>query len=416
MNMQSMQLHDNATETSLNIMVAMRPIYAKNLEVAAFEPIVRALQDNQTITADDMQALGRVIEETYGVVYQSNAKNSVPCFLKVTTQVLADLELPAFPKDQYIIELTLDENDLEGQVKALRELSSNGYRLAISVDSPDLNGIQPILESIHMLKLDIQQIGTVAAREMVKHVMPLGLDLLAFNLHSQQEFLQCIDIGFKYFAGDILGKPKETQGKKLGHNKVVLFELLAELQNPRATVGSIEQMAIKDVNLTYKLLKIVNSAALGLSREIDSLSHAINILGMDQMRRWISLFLLDGSDDKPQELMRNMLVRGRMCEIVAELKGRDMPVSYFMAGLLSQLDVLADIEMTELVKQIPLNSDIKTALVSREGPLGEVLNEVENYQDGNFKVLKGLLDMNYYEVCYRHSTAWAAQIQKSMAA
>ncbi|TNE80096.1 MAG: HDOD domain-containing protein [Gammaproteobacteria bacterium] len=415
MNMQSLQLHNSAAETVLNLMVAMRPVYAKNLEVAAFEPLLKSIDDDREISADDVQALSQVISETYGVIYQNNNQVSAPCFLRVSARMLGELELPSFPKDQYIFELIIDDCGLEEQMTALQKLASEGYRLAITLSTPDLQTIQPFLESIHVLKVDIREIGTVAVRDIVKQLQPFGLDLLAFNLGSQQEFLQCIDIGFKYFSGDILGKPKESKGKKLSHNKVVLFEVLAELQNPNATVGTIEQLAIKDVNLTYKLLKMVNSAALGLSRQIDSLSHAINILGMEQMRRWVSLFLLDGSDDKPQELMRNMLVRGRMCEVIAELKGRDMPVSYFMTGLLSQLDVLADIEMPELVKQIPLNSDIKTALVNRSGPMGEILNEVENYQDGKFEDLKGLLDMNYYEVCFRHSTAWAAQIQQNMA-
>ena len=414
MNMQSMHLQNVDTESPLDFMVAMRPVYAKNLELSAFEPIVRSLSDDRVMTAGDIQALGQVITETYGVVYQKKGSKSVPCFLTLSSHVLAELELPTFTKDQYIIELALDDSSTEAKLEALKALSKAGYRLALTVTAPTLEALTPFLEYIHLLKLDIRELGTVSSRDIARQVSPLGLDLMAFNLGSQQEFLECIDIGCKYFSGDILGKPKKTQGKKLGHNKVVLFELLAELQNPRASVGSIERMAIQDVNLTYKLLKIVNSAAVGLSRDIDSLSHAINILGMDQMRRWVSLFLLEGNDDRPQELMRSMLVRGRMCEIIAEIKGRDMPVSYFMTGLLSQLDVLADIDMQELVEQIPLNSDIKSALVNGSGPMGEVLSEVTLYQDGLFDELKGLLDMNYYEVCYRHSNAWATQIQKTL--
>jgi EAL and modified HD-GYP domain-containing signal transduction protein len=103
-----------------------------------------------------------------------------------------------------------------------------------------------------------------------------------------------------------------------------------------------------------------------------------------------------------------------MCELLAELSGRSHTMNYFIVGLLSQLDVLLDIEMSELMEQVPLQQDIKAALLTRAGMLGEVLQDVEVYERGEFAKLKKLVDPSFYEVSYRHSLQWAQHVMQAM--
>ena len=122
---------------------------------------------------------------------------------------------------------------------------------------------------------------------------------------------------------------------------------------------------------------------------------------------------------KPEALTRGMLIRGRMCEVLAELSDQEggqqsTSVNHFIVGLLSQLDALMDIAMPELMEQVPLSQDVKSALLERRGPLGAVLTEVEAYEAGRFDALSLLSERAYYEVAYRHSTAWARQVQQAM--
>jgi len=123
---------------------------------------------------------------------------------------------------------------------------------------------------------------------------------------------------------------------------------------------------------------------------------------------------VEGVPDKPEALARDMLVRGRMCETLSELCDRSSPVDHFIVGLLSQLDTLLDMSMHDLMEQVPLSQPVKAALLTREGGLGEILTEVEAYQAGRFDDLHLLKERAYYEVAYRHSVAWARQVQQSM--
>tara|TARA_R110001606_G_scaffold360158_2_gene512865 strand:+ start:12057 stop:13322 length:1266 start_codon:yes stop_codon:yes gene_type:complete len=401
-------------DDKLDVVLACRPVFTKNQDVAAFELLLHGGDSAQGASLSDIEATSSVILGTYTHIFQGGKVQSISTFLRVTDEVLLAPELPDLPKKQYILEVAARDKVSGALVDRLRSLGRRGYRLALAGFEPDNPALDVLLGVVHIVKLDIATLGLERLQQAVEKLKPYGLDLLADNLHRREDFGRCMGLGFTYYQGDFLSQPYPVKGKKIAGNKLVLLQLLSELHNPHATPSTLEEIAIKDANLTYRILKIVNSAALGFGKEVDSLSHAIALLGMEEIKRWANLFLVDGEKDKPAELTRSMLVRGRMCEILAELSGKSRPVNHFIVGLLSRLDALMDISMEELMRQVPLSQDVKAALVHRQGDLGEILNEVEHYESGRFEALRWLLDKSYYEVAYRHSTAWAQQVQQAM--
>lgn len=399
--------------TELDVLLAFQPIYARNLDVAAFE-LLLGQQGGAGASITNLHALSEVMAKTYACIYQKGTLQLVPSVLKVSPQLLLEAALPDLPKNQYILEISGNSDITPELVDHAKKLARSGHRLALSAYHPDKPELKPLLDIIHIVKLDV---GTLGLDQILQHLGRLkahNLDMLADNLQDPNQFRQCLDAGFKYFRGDLLGKPQTGSGRALGNNKLLLFQLLSELQNPDTTVGALEEIAIKDANLTYRFLKLVNSATYGFSKEIENLSHAMAMMGTEQIRRYISMFLIEGYQTTPEALMRNMLIRGRMCEIIAELTDQPRPISYFIVGLLSQLDVLVDIPMEDLMKQVQLNQTIKDALLERKGIMGAILIEVEHYENGEFHKLTGMLERSFYELAYRHSSAWALQIQQVM--
>ena len=128
----------------------------------------------------------------------------------------------------------------------------------------------------------------------------------------------------------------------------------------------------QDVSLTYKLLSYINSAMYSLSRQITSISHAVMLVGQQKIRAWASLIVLATVDDKSRDLVTTGAVRARAtCARALELP---KPERSFLVGLLSVLDALLDQPMTEVVQSLPLEWDILEAVVSHQGPLGNVLD------------------------------------------
>ncbi|WP_432697199.1 EAL and HDOD domain-containing protein [Marinobacterium sp. YM272] len=401
------------TET-LSVLMARQPIYTKSQDVAAFELLFRDPDGNFIEGLKDKDATLGVLLGTYSSISKGGQIQSLPCFLKVTDSFLLDNDMPELPRHSFVIEILGHSKFTPAFIERIKSLANDGYRLALADYDPRDPRFGAVLNIVHVLKLDIQRLGLKNVQTLVQKLKPFQLELLADKVETKEEFRQCLEMGFEKYMGYFLSKPEPVRGKKLSGNKVLLIQLLTELQRPSATAESVEEIALNDPALTYRILRVVNSAAFNLRKEITSLSHAIALLGMEQIRRWVMLFLANNDQDKPDDLTRNMLQRGRMCELLAEMTGREEPINHFIVGLLSQLDVMLDIDMSELMDQVPLRQDIKDALISRQGSYGEVLQEVEYYERGEFEHLRKMLDRQYYEVSYRHSVGWATQVMQAM--
>ncbi len=406
-------------EDKLDVILACRPVYTRNQDVAAFQLLLHGEKPAEGASLSDIEATNTVILGSYTQVFQGGKTLSVPSFLKVTDEVLMAPELPDLPKKQYILEIPQHLMLTSDLVDRLKALARRGYRLAMDGYDPADDELDVLLDIVHIVKIDIRDIDADSLRRTSEKLRAHGVELLADQIADRAQFQRCLELGFDYYQGDFLSTPSPVKGKKIAGNKLLLLQLLTELHSPDASPARLEEIAIKDAGLTYRLLKTVNSAAMGLRREVNSLSDAIALLGLEEIKRWANLFLIDGEMDKPEALTRGMLIRGRMCEVLAELHGqeggeRSASVNHFIVGLLSQLDALMDIAMPELMEQVPLSQEVKSALLERRGPLGAVLTEVEAYEAGRFDALSLLGERAYYEVAYRHSTAWARQVQQAM--
>src|SRR4051794_10645537 len=67
----------------------------------------------------------------------------------------------------------------------------------------------------------------------------------------------------------------------------IVSQVLKETENPECSAQSIEKLLSSDQALASKVLRVVNSAYYGLSGQITSLSQAIMILGMPQVRNLV---------------------------------------------------------------------------------------------------------------------------------
>ncbi|KGK42400.1 signal protein [Nitrincola sp. A-D6] len=400
-------------DQGLPVLMARQAIYTKSQDVAAYELLFRDEQGNFVMGLKDDDATLAVLVNSYAS-FSKDTKAQLPFFLKVTDKVLLDDELPDFPRHLFVLELLAHTRVTQALIDRLVLLAGQGYRLALSGFDPSDTKLHPLLKVVHVLKLDIQLIGLSRIPALVQKLKPFNLELLADKVETQDEFRQCLEMGFALYMGYFLSKPDLVRGKKLPGNKMLLLQVLKELQSEHATAESVEQIALKDPELTYKILRVVNSAAVNLRREVNSLSHAIALLGMDQIRRWVMLFLAKNDNGKPTELTRNMLIRGRMCELLAEMLEYPAPMECFIVGLLSQMDVMMDMEMDVLLNEVPLQHSVKDALTKREGQAGLVLSEVEIYERGEFAQLKKLLPSQFYEVAYRHSLKWAEQVLEAL--
>ncbi|GGK63575.1 EAL and HDOD domain-containing protein [Amphritea balenae] len=396
-----------------SVLLARQPVFNKNQDVEAYGLLYRSDDGSLPAEFSDEQATASVILNSYAMVSDTAESKRLPLYVKLTESMLLSDMLPTLPKESVIFELLREDGISKDLIKTVRERKQQGYRFALTHYNGDKSQTA-LLDVVHVVKIDIQRHTEDELKHMVNFCKPYHVDLLADKVETQDDFRRCIELGFNLFQGFFLCRPVEVKGKKLGSSKALIFELLAELENPNANAASVEQIVINDPVMAYKILKLVNSAAFSTPKQIESISHAISLIGMEQVKKWATLFMLSGQSGKPVELTRMMLIRGRMCELLAEMLSYESPMNFFMVGLLSQLDAMMDMEMTELLQQVPLNDEIKEAILSQKNKMGHILSEVSLYERAEWDEMEGLLEKPYYEVAYRHSMVWAQQVLESL--
>ncbi len=337
----------------------------------------------------------------------------VPAFLNMSYDLLIKQSLPESLKKQIVVEVLETAEVDDKLIEAVKDLRKQGFKVALDDFIYDEKYI-PLLKLVQIVKVDVLQLTSEEVAEHVKILTPYGVTLLAEKIETVEKLYECVDLGFKLFQGHFLSKPQIVKGKKVSSNSIAMMQLVQALQNPKITAHEIEDLIIKDPVLTFKLLRIVNSAAYSLVKKVDSLGQAIVLLGNDQIKKWATLIALSSNPEKPEELARILLARGRMCELLAEAAGYPNANGYFMVGMMSDINALLDMDMETLLEQLPLSDDLKGAISVHEGQMGAILEAALAYEQGDWTELdKYPVDINFYEAAYRHSITWA---QDAMAA
>jgi len=155
---------------------------------------------------------------------------------------------------------------------------------------------------------------------------------------------------------------------------------------------------------------------VSLRREIDSVNHAVRMVGLDHIRMLASMIMMTGMEDKPRELTVVSLIRAKMCELLATQMGIPNRESYFTVGLFSTLDAFLDCTMANALDHLSLSADIRAALLRNEGPLGGVLQSVLAFEQAQQITDQLKLDPNSVRRAYVDSICWSENLMTGVAA
>jgi EAL and modified HD-GYP domain-containing signal transduction protein len=369
---------DVSKETSF--FIGRQPIFNRRLGVYGYELLFRESSQNAAGVQDGDRATAQVILNTLVEVGLEKLVGGKRAFINLTYDFIVGHYLLPFPKNRVVLEVlescAVDERLLGG----LRTFFQNGYTIALD-DFVLIEERVPMLETAHIIKLDLQALGRTDLKDQVSRLGCYGVKLLAEKVETQDELEFCAALGFDYFQGYFFSRPDVVTVRRLPQNRMAVLRLLAMLQNPDTEIKQLEEIISKDVSLSYRLLRIINSAFYSLPNKVDSIHRAVVLLGTQAIKNWATLIVLSGNNDKPTELMRTMLVRARMCELLAAQSGQgEVKDSFFVVGLFSGLDALMSCPMKDVISSLPLTDAIVNALLEHRGPEGAALDCVLAYE------------------------------------
>lgn len=377
----------------MNVFIARQPIFEKNEKINGYELLFRSGLENFYTAVDGDRATKEVIHTAFSVIGLNELIGKKRAFINFTGPLLKELIPTLLPRDAIVVEI-LENIEIDREIiTACSTLKSKGYKIALD-DFVLEDQYRPLLDLADIIKVDFLSTPLDRCRTLIGEIDSISRTpkmYLAEKVENKDVYNKAIAMGYALFQGYFFSKPEIKTGKQIPSNKLTYLSIVKELYASEPDYGKVEEIMKRDVALSYKLMKLVNSTSFGLAKKVSSIRQALMLLGIQEVRKWFSLLTLSEiGQGKPDELIRTSIVRARFCELLASrvgLAARAQEV--FLMGLFSMIDAFLDKPMDDIIKDLPLTVDVKNALTVKSSPLLPFFQLIVAYERGKW---------NHYEV------------------
>jgi len=393
--------------------VARQPILTADEKVFGYELLFRDGLEN-CFRNPDVDEASRSTLNTSMLLGLDVLCDGRRAFINCSRDILLKEYVTLLPSNQTVVEV-LESVPADDQViAACRQLKEAGYMIALddfAVNDPR----EPLTDIADIIKVDLRDTSAADAAAMVKRYGPWRCRMLAEKVETREEFVAARQAGFLYFQGYFFRRPEVLTAHEIPANRLNYLRMLKAVSQPELDVREIENVVKGEASLCYRLLRYLNSAAFGFANEIHSVRHALAILGEREVRRWIRLVAtLGAGQGKSSELVLSAMVRARFCEVLSpKIPHGDSDL--FLMGLLSLMDAILELPMSQVLDNIPIDQETKAVLLggsSRLRPFYQLMLAQESGEWKTASELTAQLHLNEADVaeCYWQAMQWAWQM------
>ncbi|MBL0170786.1 MAG: HDOD domain-containing protein [Gemmatimonadaceae bacterium] len=231
--------------------------------------------------------------------------------------------------------------------------------------------------------------GDVAATvaRLRQRVAPFESELkvVVDQIETAPHFAAAQQVGALGFQGRFFSSPEPVAAADLPMGTMSAMRLMGLARDPNVNDRKLEDVIATDPVLTIQLLRLVNSAAVGM-RGVSSIGQALRLIGRNTFQRWLAVAVAASRKSTTavdQELVRQAVERGRFLEQLGG--GPREPGTLFLVGLFSLLDAVFRMSISEILERVVLSDEATAALVERTGPYADALSFAESYEMGLFE-------------------------------
>lgn len=371
LNLMNIQKHSEMKNTY----IARQAIFNESSETIGYELFFRDSPDNKFPDMDYDIASSKLIIQNHihgDINIISMGKLS---FINFTENCLVHKFPLMFDKDSIVIELVGHEKPTNKLLKIIKFYHDEGYMVALT--QYDLNPHWDVLfPYINIVKVDIEKINTKRLAPAVSRMRAFNIAIAAEKVETRNQQQTLAEVGFDYFQGYFYHQPEIIEGQALSPIKTQMLNLLSETFNSPLNFEIVADIISHDVNLTVGLLKMVNNVATGTRVEITSLKQATAYLGEEKLKQFVSILALSNlTSETTDEICKQALITGKMMYALSSHGAfKQVKEFAFITGLLSSIEVMLSMPISEIVKTMPLAEPIKNALVDHDGVLGQLLD------------------------------------------
>ncbi len=368
-----------------DIFIGRQPILNLEGKCTAYELLYRSKGATQADFEDDTKATTRVIINLVHNIGVSSIIGDKTGFINVDDHTLLSDTLFSVPKEQFIFEILEYTKMSVAIVERVRQLHNMGYRFALddfSCDNTNIEYFKSLFPYVDIIKIDLLTIDSSKLEEIVEKFKSHNVRLLAEKVEDLEVFERCKKAGFTLFQGYFFEKPSVIVGRKIEPSAINAIDLI----NTLYITSDMEVVAQKFSlypELTFNLLRYINSSKYNFRNEITSIKQILNLLGPSRLRSWLGLFLYGSSQERlfQDAITAAATFRANMMRELVMAHGKpELCDEAFLTGSLSLIDTYLQVDMHEIIDKIQLSQFITDALLTREGYLGRFLSITEKLE------------------------------------
>lgn len=369
-----------------NAYISRQPIFQKDMKISGYKLLsnedISAGKNQNTDDKSTASLINNILLEEFGTL-----SDNTRCYIKFTRKLLLTDAPLLFPNMKTTIEIPENIDFDDDLIAALGKIKCHGYLLAI--DEFDINKIDkylPVLNLIDIAKIDLKSIAIETQKIFINKYKD-KLTFIAYNVETSEDFNTSQQLGYSYYQGAFYSKPIDLGKNEIGSLSNNLILILTELYKKESNFDIVTAAFKRDLDLSYKVFRMVNSAYYGVRHHTDSLRLALIQIGANELIRWVNVLLIKGiQTPENAELIKTSIIRGKMMALLANATGDiEKESKYFICGMFSSIDVLLSDSMENIIKKLPFGEEVCSTLLCGETKIKKSLNAVINYELGNWR-------------------------------
>lgn len=404
--------------------IARQPIVDASGHLVAYELLFRNGLSNQAgLILDEVKATAQVLENALNNMGVQNLVGPHKAFINCSRDMLLSGILLSLDPQRFVLEI-LESVEIDPLiVSSVAALHEAGYIIALDdfVYTPSsMHHILPLLPYLRYVKLDLMANSPEQRQQATQWVRSKGIEMLAEKVETEQEFHLCRSEGCSLFQGYFFARPELISTQKIDSRITGILQIL-QLLRKDPDIKELEEAFKREPEVTFNLLRYMNSAAIALRNPISSIRQAIALVGLHNLQQWLMLMLYakEGNGDFGQSpLFENAVQRARFMEDLAkhiDPQGA-LPEQAFLVGVMSRLDALCRVPIHKIIQNLDLGPEITHALTEGKGVLGQLLFLIASLESGAEDLLTETLNTlqlpeEIFRISLEESYAWCSKLQ-----
>ena len=346
------------------------------------------------------------------------ALGDLPCVLPLMSVETLGPEVTEFlPVERAILRIPVAQCQDPAQGENLARLSAAGFRLM----AEGLPTQAALASGVTLFGINRDALPSSADKDIAAALERLPGPHLALAIDDPAQFERHRDLGFRWLAGNYPLNVSATTPSTVNPGRAIMLKLLGQVVAD-AESRDIETTLKQDPQLSYQLLRLVNSVAFELTTKIGSFGQAITLLGRRQLQRWLQLLLYarpPNEKDHASPLMPRAALRAGLMESLAKQAGcgKEVQEHAFMVGMFSLLGPMFGQSSAEVIKPLHLAEEVRAALLARQGRLGAWLSAIEASEGGPSQQARAALtdigvDFIAWTEAQVDACRWAIQVSR----